>query len=255
MSYDLYITGAGVSAKSGIPTFRGEDGYWTIGSSNYTPQEMATRTMYLNQPDEFLLWYFKRFAKYRHVKPNSVHKWLSNKRLITQNIDGLDRKAGNKSFIPIHGSIDKVTLFENQDNLPSLEDAPWQGIQDSINTDADKENLKKILLDAFKISAKTLSPELGSSLKPFVLLFDEYYTELYKISKAEEMFKEATSFIFIGTSFSVNITNIALKTAVSRGCSITIVDPKPVNLKIPGVKYLEMTAETFIKSSQHDKYS
>ena len=39
----LYITGAGVSADSGIPTFRGEDGYWTIGSANYTPQEMATR--------------------------------------------------------------------------------------------------------------------------------------------------------------------------------------------------------------------
>jgi NAD-dependent deacetylase len=38
----LYITGAGVSAESGIPTFRGKDGYWTIGSKNYTPQEMAT---------------------------------------------------------------------------------------------------------------------------------------------------------------------------------------------------------------------
>ena len=111
MSSDLYITGAGVSAESGIPTFRGEDGYWTIGSANYTPQEMATRRMYLCQPDEFLLWYFKRFAKYRNIRPNSVHKWLSNKNLITQNIDGLDDKAGNKTFIPIHGSIDKVTLF------------------------------------------------------------------------------------------------------------------------------------------------
>ena len=46
----LYITGAGVSADSGIPTFRGEDGYWTIGSANYTPQEMATRQMYLGNP-------------------------------------------------------------------------------------------------------------------------------------------------------------------------------------------------------------
>ena len=69
----LYITGAGVSADSGIPTFRGKDGFWTIGSANYTPQEMATRAMYLEQPDEFLIWYFNRFAKYRHIKPNSVH--------------------------------------------------------------------------------------------------------------------------------------------------------------------------------------
>ena len=46
----LYITGAGVSAASGIPTFRGQDGFWTIGSRHYTPQEMATRAMYRNDP-------------------------------------------------------------------------------------------------------------------------------------------------------------------------------------------------------------
>ena len=45
MSGELFITGAGVSASSGIPTFRGNDGFWTVGSKNYTPQEMATRMM------------------------------------------------------------------------------------------------------------------------------------------------------------------------------------------------------------------
>ena len=55
----LYITGAGVSADSGIPTFRGEDGYWTIGSANYTPQEMATRRMYTGNAGQFLLWYYR----------------------------------------------------------------------------------------------------------------------------------------------------------------------------------------------------
>ena len=69
----LYITGAGVSAESGIPTFRGRDGYWTIGSENYTPQEMATRQMYINNPIEFLSWYYHRFATYRHHGPNAVH--------------------------------------------------------------------------------------------------------------------------------------------------------------------------------------
>ena len=83
----LYITGAGVSAESGIPTFRGRDGFWTVGSENYTPQEMATRQMYLSHPGEFLLWYFKRFASYRHIKPNTFHSWLSSKKLLTQNID------------------------------------------------------------------------------------------------------------------------------------------------------------------------
>jgi len=99
LSNELYITGAGVSASSGIPTFRGNDGFWTIGSKNYTPQEMATRSMYENNPGDFLLWYFKRFASYRSVKPNPAHYWLSDKMLITQNIDGLDGKAGNKDYI------------------------------------------------------------------------------------------------------------------------------------------------------------
>ena len=50
MNEELFITGAGVSASSGIPTFRGNDGFWTVGSENYTPQEMATRWMYENNP-------------------------------------------------------------------------------------------------------------------------------------------------------------------------------------------------------------
>ena len=83
---NLYITGAGVSSESGIPTFRGTDGFWTIGSKNYTPQEMATRAMYKNNPGQFLLWYYKRFATYKDSKPNTVHKWLSDKKLITQNL-------------------------------------------------------------------------------------------------------------------------------------------------------------------------
>ena len=103
MINELFITGAGVSVGSGIPAFRGADGFWTIGSVNYTPQEMATRRMYEDDPIQFLLWYYKRFASYKNSKPNIVHKWLSDKYLITQNIDGLDYKAGNKNYISIHG--------------------------------------------------------------------------------------------------------------------------------------------------------
>jgi len=98
----LFITGAGVSAESGIPTFRGKDGFWTIGSRNYTPMEMATRAMYQQRPEEFLAWYYHRFATYRHHGPNDVHHWLADKNLITQNIDGLDGKAGNQDYIAMH---------------------------------------------------------------------------------------------------------------------------------------------------------
>ena len=253
MSGELFITGAGVSASSGIPTFRGNDGFWTVGSKNYTPQEMATRVMYENNPADFLLWYFKRFASYRNVKPNAVHYWLANKQLITQNIDGLDGRAGNKKYISIHGRLDKVVLYQNEMDVQSPFDANWNEIDLSLNP-SDKE-LKKKLLDKFKINLhndNTLSPKLGLSLKPYVLLFDEIYTDLYRISEAEEWMNNADKIIFMGTSFSVNITSIALRTAIANGIEVEIVDPEPIKLNYNKVIYYEMTAEEYCNMRKLD---
>ena len=144
---ELYITGAGVSSASGIPTFRGSDGFWTFGSVNYTPQEMATRYMYENHPDQFLLWYFKRFIAYKDAKPNSVHKWLSNKNLITQNIDGLDAKAGNKNYISIHGRLDQLITYKDEMEFQKPIDAEWNEIDSSLEDD----KLILSLFDKFKI--------------------------------------------------------------------------------------------------------
>ena len=55
---ELYITGAGVSASSGIPTFRGNDGFWTVGSKNYTPQEMATKLKIAKSANNFKTLFF-----------------------------------------------------------------------------------------------------------------------------------------------------------------------------------------------------
>ena len=253
MSGELFITGAGVSASSGIPTFRGNDGFWTVGSKNYTPQEMATRVMYENNPADFLLWYFKRFASYRNVKPNAVHYWLANKQLITQNIDGLDGRAGNKKYISIHGRLDKVVLYQNEMDVQSPFDANWNEIDLSLNP-SDKE-LKKKLLDKFKINLhndNTLSPKLGLSLKPYVLLFDEIYTDLYRISEAEEWMNNADKIIFMGTSFSVNITSIALRTAIANGIEVEIVDPEPIKFNYNNVRYYEMTAEEYCNMRKLD---
>ncbi len=242
----LYITGAGVSAESGIPTFRGNDGFWTVGSANYTPQEMATRQMYLSHPDEFLLWYYQRFASYRHVQPNEVHHWLSDKNLITQNIDGLDGKAGNHTYIPIHGRLDKVSVLHEQGMPVSIEEAPWGDIDEFSEQSCEEVHLKATLLDAFCISRKTMTPEPMVSLKPFVLLFDEYYTELYRVREAEKRMQNAQRIVFIGTSFRVNITNIALQHAVATGAVIEVVDPDPVDIGIPVIAYHKMSAKEFI---------
>ena len=253
MSGELFITGAGVSASSGIPTFRGNDGFWTVGSKNYTPQEMATRVMYENNPADFLLWYFKRFASYRNVKPNAVHYWLANKQLITQNIDGLDGRAGNKNYISIHGRLDKVVLYQNEMDVQSPFDANWNEIDLSLNPN--DEELKKNLLDKFKINLHNnniLSPKLGLSLKPYVLLFDEIYTDLYRISEAEEWMNNADKIIFMGTSFSVNITSIALRTAIANGIEVEIVDPEPIKFNYNKVKYYETTAEEYCNMRKLD---
>ena len=240
---ELYITGAGVSSASGIPTFRGSDGFWTVGSVNYTPQEMATRYMYENYPDQFLLWYFKRFIAYKDAKPNFVHKWLSNKNLITQNIDGLDAKAGNKNYISIHGRLDKVVTYQDEMEYQIPIDANWNEIDPSL----EDNKLISSLFDKFKIlETNNFKPKIKSSLKPFVLLFDEYYTDLYRMTEAERWMQEADKVVFIGTSFSVNITSIALRIALQNDADIEIVDPEPVDLGIPSITYHSFTAEDYI---------
>lgn len=275
----LYITGAGVSADSGIPTFRGEDGYWTIGSKNYTPQEMATRHIYETRPGQFLLWYYRRFAAYRNVPPNDVHRWLASQcnsgvaHLITQNIDGLDGRAGNSDYVCIHGRLDMMTAYDDQDalhaattGLPNifasdvLIPAPWDDVPGALrDTGADTDDpaiasdsaLEAALLRLCCIDGDA-GPRPGQSLKPYVLLFDEYYTDLYRMGTAERWMAEASRMVFIGTSFSVNITAIALRSAITRGIPVEIVDPRPVDLGIPegmaDVSYLAMTAKEWVEA-------
>ncbi len=96
------LTGAGISAESGIPTFRGAEGYWVVGSRNYMPQEMATHAMFLRAPEEVWRWYLYRFGVCREARPNAGHLALVELEralghrfhLVTQNIDGLHQRAG-----------------------------------------------------------------------------------------------------------------------------------------------------------------
>jgi NAD-dependent deacetylase len=296
----LYVTGAGVSADSGIPTFRGEDGYWTIGSVNYTPQEMATRQMYESDPGQFLLWYYRRFASYRHVPPNDVHRWLAGEcnategdgtpraRLITQNIDGLDGRAGNADYVCIHGRLDMMTLYDDQmalhgraqtaaamhddfidgggmdggaQNDGLIVPAPWDDVPaalrdiDAASDDPAMASDAEMMMALLKLcriggGAGAPQPAQGVSLKPYVLLFDEFYTDLYRMGTAEAWMQAASRMVFIGTSFSVNITAIALRTAIQRGIPVEIVDPEPVDLGIPDgiadITYHAMTAREWV---------
>src|SRR6266511_5744651 len=90
----VVLTGAGISAESGIPTFRGREGYWVVGSRNYMPQEMATHEMFERAPDEVWRWYLYRFGGCRDARLNAGHEALAERplepderfTLVTQNI-------------------------------------------------------------------------------------------------------------------------------------------------------------------------
>ena len=69
----VFLTGAGISAESGIPTFRGPEGFWTVGSREYTPQEMATWSMFRRQPEEVWSWYLYRRTICRRADTNAAH--------------------------------------------------------------------------------------------------------------------------------------------------------------------------------------
>ena len=83
-------------------------------------------------------------------------------------------------------------------------------------------------------------------------MFDEVYTDLYRISEAEEWMNNADKIIFIGTSFSVNITSIALRTAIANGIEVEIVDPEPIKFNYNKVRYYEMTAKEYCNMRKLD---
>lgn len=102
------LTGAGVSAESGIPTFRGHGGYWR----NYRAEELATPEAFQKDPKLVWEWYEMRRGVCAAAKPNLAHETIVKMEayytdffLITQNVDGLHRRAGNQKIVQIHGDI------------------------------------------------------------------------------------------------------------------------------------------------------
>ena len=136
-------------------------------------------------------------------------------------------------------------LHEQGLDVPLI-DAPWEDVAAVCDDLDDNSRLIPILLDAFKISKATLTPERYVSLKPFVLLFDEYYTDLYRMSEAEDWMHDAQRIVFMGTSFSVNITSIALRTALTNEAAIEVVDPQPIVLGYERIEYHRMTAAEYV---------
>jgi NAD-dependent deacetylase len=104
------LTGAGISAESGVPTFRGEDGLW----KKYRPEELANIDAFMRNPTLVWEWYNYRRNLISEIDPNPGHyalaqleQMLDTFTLITQNVDGLHQRAGSKNVLELHGNITK----------------------------------------------------------------------------------------------------------------------------------------------------
>ncbi|MCH9684968.1 MAG: RNA polymerase subunit sigma [Deltaproteobacteria bacterium] len=199
----VVLTGAGTSAESGIPTFRGKEGYWTVGSTHYQPMEMATRTAFAAMPHEVWRWYLYRRSVCRAAEPNPGHRALvkleralgERFNLITQNVDGLHLRAGHDKSrtFQIHGNVDYM-------RCPGVEGREVVAIPDGLDQFGREDPLQEHHLALLR---RPGDDEIG---RPHVLWFDEYYDEeLFSAESAMRCAAEADLLLVVGTAGATNL--------------------------------------------------
>ncbi|MEL6342755.1 MAG: Sir2 family NAD-dependent protein deacetylase [Myxococcota bacterium] len=219
----VFLTGAGISAESGIPTFRGEEGYWTVGSRVYRPMELATHSAFLEQPREVWRWYLYRRTVCNRAAPNDAHHALARLEramgeqfdLITQNVDGLHLRAGNslERTYQIHGNTD---LIRSADGSPGMFPMP-EGIP-SFEKDTP-------LTD--DVWEKLVTPA-GKRARPHVLWFDEYYDEAhFRAHSAVHAAGRCDLMVIVGTAGATSLPHQCVEAAAMKGAVIIDVNPNP----------------------------
>lgn len=225
----LVVTGAGVSAPSGLKTFRGSepDALW-----RRDPQELATRAFFELDPVTHWRWYTSRFAAVDTARPNAAHQALVEYErkqvaepsrsgeflLVTQNIDTLHEQAGSRRLVKVHGTADRLRCSR----LGCASAAPRGSIPRA-----------EVDLQAFRAAPGMDSlPRCGGCgavLRPHVLFFDESYDEHvdYGFDRVQEAAWAADVVLFVGTSMSVGITDLVFRAGHATGATMLLVDPEP----------------------------
>ncbi len=209
------LTGAGISAESGIPTFRGPEGYWTVGSTEYHPQEMATNAMFRQNPLEVWKWYCYRRTVCLNASPNAGHQSLVELEqkledrftLITQNVDGLHLQAGNSSerTFQIHGNIHFMRCFQECSNqlFPIPDFIPTTPVTKEFSTEL-LENLH--------------CAKCNGMARPHVLWFDESYNEEhFRFESSLNIAAETDVLLVVGTSGATTLPNHVVNMVVRNG--------------------------------------
>lgn len=220
----LVITGAGVSVASGIPTFRGDDP-GAIWKRDVT--ELGTYRYFREDPVGSWTWYLSRFEKVLSARPNPAHDALAALEdwqlarggdflLVTQNIDTLHEDAGSRRLVKVHGTADRVRCARDGCRLG----APSGSLP---RADVD---LADFLADP-RPELLPRCPECGDVLRQHVLWFDEYYqghTD-YQFDRVGQALERMAMVLFVGTSFSVGVTEMALRSGMSWKTPMISIDP------------------------------
>ncbi|GAB4192659.1 MAG: NAD-dependent deacylase [Calditrichia bacterium] len=196
------LTGAGISAESGIPTFRGKDGLW----NKYDPRELATREAFERDPQLVWEWYLWRRKLVKEAKPNLGHyalvdleDFIQDFVIITQNVDALHQIAGSKRVLDLHGNLFLNKCF-----------------------DCGKLSRKKVE------SSRDIPTcdDCGGLLRPGVVWFGEQLN--HKILQAAQEFSIQCEIMFVvGTSAEVEPAASLPSMAKGNGSYIVEINPQP----------------------------
>ena len=211
----VVLSGAGISAESGIQTFRDSDGLW----ENYSINEVATPRGWRENPDLVLAFYNERRSQISEVEPNKAHKAIAQLQekyetvVITQNIDDLHERAGSKNVIHVHGEITKARSTSHPDVVTEIGYKPIS-IGDSC--------------------------EFGSQLRPHIVWFGE---EVHNYELCREHIRTAKRVLIVGTSLAVYPVAGLLKKARYKAEKIIVsldIEKKPFGYQFIRGKASEM---------------
>ncbi len=242
----MVVTGAGISLASGIPTFRGSDP-GAVWKRDVT--ELGTYRFFRQDPVTSWSWYLERFDKVLHAEPNPAHHALvalehwQRKRgrflLVTQNIDTLHEDAGSQELIKVHGTADRVRCARTG----CRHGAPGGSLPRS-----------QFDIAAFQAapSLDTLPrcPECGDLLRQHVLWFDEYYNEHsdYQWERLRSEIERMHMVLFVGTSFSVGVTEMVLQAGILWKLPMVTIDPSST-LQMRGLEVISARAEEVLPAA------
>lgn len=211
----VVISGAGMSAESGIRTFRDNNGLW----EEYNVMDVATPEAWARDPELVNRFYNERRKQLLNCKPNKGHYGFAdlekyfNVDIITQNIDDLHERAGSSHVLHLHGELKKVRSSIDENLIYDLEG--WE----------------------LKLGDKC---EKGSQLRPHVVWFGEAVPE---IENAIPLVEKADIVVIAGTSLAV-YPAAGLVNYAKYDAQIYLIDPKkPSNIGLHNVHYIETGAE------------